>query len=126
MIVSPSTSTLSGGSLERRVRESIPSRSRLADGFIPGASCSTSVVYSMCPPRPTLLAYPPSHWGSPQAPGGHRHVVSGFQPRTANKRHMPGRPLSSCSPRSTKWRSDPTTRSTTVRDTSTTPDAALA
>ena len=53
-------------------------------------------------------------------------VVSVYQPSTRNKRHLSGRPVSSWSPRSTKWRSDPTTRSTTVRDTRTSPGSASA
>jgi hypothetical protein len=43
---------------------------------------------------------------------------------TANSRQIPGTPLSSCSPRPANSRPDPATRSTTVRDTSTSPGSA--
>lgn len=44
------------------------------------------------------------------------------QEATANSCHHPGIPRSSCSPRSSKRRPEPATRSVTVRDTSTSPD----
>ena len=47
------------------------------------------------------------------------------QPTAENSLHVPGTPLSSCSPRSTNLIPDPTTRSATVRETRTSPDAAL-
>ncbi len=52
--------------------------------------------------------------------------ATGCQAPRENSRQLPGTPLSSCSSRSTKWRSEPTTRSTTVRDTSTSPGPAFA
>jgi hypothetical protein len=51
-------------------------------------------------------------------------VQPGYQWSTANSRHSSGTPLSSWSPRSSKVMPDPTTRSTTVRDTNPPPRRA--
>jgi len=80
---------------------------------------TVSVARASCRPlRASAGTSRPVHFATP------RRAYRSVQPLTENSFQVPGTPFSSCSPWSSKRRSDPATKSTTVRDTRMSPGSA--